>query len=60
MSILNDATCFWTKVTNPMTTTIRIQPYSKCGTILLTFFNNKTLGLEKNGGGIIIFGQSMI
>jgi hypothetical protein len=26
------------KITSPMTTTIRIPPYSKCGTILLTFF----------------------
>jgi hypothetical protein len=47
------------KITSPMTTTIRIPPYSKCGTILLTFFTDKNLGLEKNGGGIIIFGQSM-
>jgi hypothetical protein len=47
------------KVTSPMSTTIRILPYSKCGIILLTFFNDKIYGLEKNGGGIIIFGQSM-
>jgi hypothetical protein len=50
---------FLAKVTSPMTTTIRIPPCSNCGTILLTFFSDKTSGLEKNGGGIIIFGQSM-
>jgi hypothetical protein len=30
------------KVTNPMITTIRIPPYSKCSTILQTFFNDRT------------------
>jgi hypothetical protein len=50
---------FITKITSPMTTTIRIPPYSKCGIILQTFFSDKTKGLEKNGGGITIFGQSM-
>jgi hypothetical protein len=30
------------KVTNPMTTTIRIPPYSKCSTILQTFFSDRT------------------
>jgi hypothetical protein len=30
------------KETNSMTTTIRIPPYSKCGTILQTFFNDRT------------------
>jgi hypothetical protein len=47
------------KVTSPMTTTIRILPCSKCGTILIIFFSDITYGLEKNGGGIIIFGLSM-
>jgi hypothetical protein len=46
-------------VTSPITTTIRIQPCSKCSTIWQTFFSDKTLGLEKNGGGIIIFGQNI-
>jgi hypothetical protein len=30
------------KVTSPMTTTIRIPPYSKCSTILQTFFSDRT------------------
>jgi hypothetical protein len=47
------------KVTSPMTTTIMIMSCSKCGTILQTFFSDKTLGLEKNGGGTIIFRQNM-
>jgi hypothetical protein len=42
-----------------MTTTIRMPPYSKCVTILQTFFSDKTYGLEKNGCAIIIFRQSM-
>jgi hypothetical protein len=44
-----------TKVTSPMTTTIRIPPYSKCGTILQTFLGDRTEGLKKNDCGIIIF-----
>jgi hypothetical protein len=47
------------KVTSPMTPTIRIPLYSKCGTILQTFFSDRTLSLEKNGCGIIIFRQNM-
>ena len=31
-----------TKVTSPMTTTIRIPAYSKCSTILQTFFSDRT------------------
>jgi hypothetical protein len=30
------------KVTSPMTTSIRIPPYSKCSTILQTFFSDRT------------------
>jgi hypothetical protein len=42
-----------------ITTTIRTQPCSKCGTILQTFFSDKISGVEKNDGGIVIIGQSM-
>jgi hypothetical protein len=39
-----NAMCYfwWCKVTSPMTTTIRIPPYSKCSTILQTFFSDRT------------------
>jgi hypothetical protein len=47
------------KVTSPITTTIGIQPCSKCGTALQIFSNYKTLGFEKSSGGIIICRQSM-
>jgi hypothetical protein len=43
------------KITSPITTTIRNKSYSKHGTFLQAFFGDKTQGLEKNGGGIIIF-----